>query len=84
VAASSARLFFFIFFGDGSVEASVTSLKFLIIVEMYANFYLLRTKLLPSSSTRKFNHEDVYECVLILDKEGVELPNTYGCCLLLG
>jgi len=49
---------------------------------MYANFYLLRTKLLASSSTRKFNHEDIYECVLVLEKGGVELSNTYGCCLL--
>jgi hypothetical protein len=43
-------------------------------VGMYANFYLLRTaKLWSSSSTRKFNHEDIYECVLILEKEGVGL-----------
>ena len=52
---------------------------------MYANFYLVRTKLLAiSTSTRKFNREDIiYECVLILEKEDVELSNTYGCCLLV-
>jgi len=28
------------------------------------------TKLLASSRTRKFNHEDIYECVLVLEKRG--------------